>query len=583
MRETTFGVVAALCGLLACTAELTSPKRGLGSVNGPSSANGQGTGIAATGGAASVGAAGGTQNGTGGASAPVDLKPGQIQARAWRLNKLNYLNSIKQIGLNPDPIAATFPDDVLGAPFIASNSLNVQQVLAQKYADAAEVLAGQAKTQGEAYFKQYASCSWQDAACAGTFISSLGRTLYRRPVSPEQLTRLNAIFAAGKALSGSEEGMRYVVQAMLQSPLFLYRTEVGPSSVAAGSGTLTSLTSFEVASLLSYMVTDAPPDAELSKAADADQLQSPAQIQAQFARLNKTPAAAEKTTAFLEGLLGVNATSNVVKDETLYPNSVAIQSTLQASFRLDARYLLDSTDPSWSAVMRLSSFAVNSVTANVFGIEGLSGMDFVRRDAPPTERKGMLTHPAVMASFSHAAESAPVFRGKMVLARLLCRPPGSPPANASTMLMADQLPATATRREVFDALIARPTCAGCHVSLNAIGFSLDNYDALGKFRTADSKGPLDVRGEVNSLRGEGSTDGATESYVGGVELAEKLAGSKVAKECVSLQSYRFYLGLPTSDVTFDLGTRADFVDGGAQLTQLASLISSSPNFKERVK
>jgi Protein of unknown function (DUF1588)/Protein of unknown function (DUF1592)/Protein of unknown function (DUF1595) len=488
-------------------------------------------------------------------------------------------SAIKQLGLNPEPAIAKFPDDTLGAPFVASNSLNVQQVLAEKYAAAAEVLAVQAQTQGEAFFKRYASCSWSDAACIETFIGAFGRVLYRQPVAKEQLARLKSIFLAGAELSSSAEGMKYTVEAMLQSPAFLYRTEVGPATIAAGTSAVAALTSYEVASLLAFMVTDGPPDAELSRAADADALKSDAQLQAQFARLNKTPAAIEKTTAFIEALFGVSILTGVMKDEKLYPNAATIQANLQMSFRADVRSLLASGDASWGAAMRMGSYSVNAATAGVFGIANLTAPEFVKRDVAVAERKGLLTHPAVMATFSHATESAPVFRGKMVLSRLLCRPPGAPPANAETMLDPKQLPDTATRRQLFDTLIARPSCAGCHISLNAIGFSLDNYDAIGKYRTTDSKGPLDVKGEIASLQG----DGAKDTYQGGAQLAERLADSKIAKECISLQSYRYFLGLPNADLTFDASTRATFVNQGAQLTQLASMILSSKNFMERVK
>jgi hypothetical protein len=504
---------------------------------------------------------------------------GQIQARTWRLNRVHYANSIRQIGLNPEPAVASFPDDTVGAPFVSSNILNVQQVLAEKYATAAELLGAQAQAQGDSFFKRFANCSSNDATCVETFVATLGRTLYRRPVSQDQLARLKAIFAGGAELSGIAGGANYVVQAMLQSPLFLYRTELGPSNVAPGSSTVTTLTPYEVASLLAFMLTDAPPDPELSRAADADALKSDAQLQAQFARLSKLPAAAEKVTSFMEALFGVNGINEVPKDEKLFPDAKLIQANLQLSFRSDVRFVLDSGDSSWASALRMNSYSVNGVTAGVFGMDKITGSSFVRREAPPAERRGLLTHPAVMAAFSHAAESAPIPRAKMVLARLLCRPPSPPPANSESMLMADKLPTTATRRQQFDALIARPACAGCHTSLNGIGFSLDNYDALGRFRTADQKGPLDVKGEVFSLQG----DGTKEVYQGGVQLADRLADSKVAKECVSLQSYRYFLGLPSVDTTFDSNTRAAFVERGAKLDQLAALIVSSPNFKERVK
>jgi Protein of unknown function (DUF1588)/Protein of unknown function (DUF1592)/Protein of unknown function (DUF1595)/Protein of unknown function (DUF1587) len=504
---------------------------------------------------------------------------GTIHARTWRLNKLNYANAIRQIGLNPDAAIAKFPDDTQGAPFVASTSLNVQQVLAEKYADAAEQIGNLAQAQGESYFKRFASCTWTDSACVDTFLRNLGRMLYRQPLAAEQITRLKAIFNSGTALSSPAEGMKYALQAMLQSPAFLYRTEVGPSTVSAGSNEAVTLTSFETASLLAFMMTDAPPDTELSRAADADELKTNVQIRAQFERLNKTPDAISKTASFLEALFGVNALLEVPKDQTLFPNASVVQANLQLSFRSDLKFFLSSPDTSWSAAMRTSRYSVNGATGAVFGVANLSAPEFVRLEMASTERRGLLTHPAVMAALSHASESAPVPRGKMVLARLLCRPPASPPANAETMLNQDQLPPTATRRQIFDSLIARPACAGCHTSLNGIGFSLDSYDAMGKFRISDSKGALDVKGEVVGLQGGVTKD----TYQGGAALAELLAGSKVAKECVSLQSYRYFLGLPNADTTIDLDSRSSFVSQGALLGQVSGMILTTRNFRERVK
>ncbi len=560
-----FAICAVVFGLLACVGNLGPGGGALTGGNGPVAVGPDGRPIPGS--------------GPGPGTGPEDSKPSPIPARTWRLNKRNYANAIKQLGLNPEPVLSKLPDDTLGAPFIQASSLNVQQVLAETYADAADVLGDQAQAQGEAFFKRYAACAWTDSICVDTFIKTLGRTAYRQPVSAAQLTRLKAIFIAGAELSNSAEGVRSVLLAMLQSPSFLYRTEVGSSAVTAGSNMVTPLTSFEVASLLSFLVTDAPPDAELSQAADADALQSADQIRAQFNRLNKTALAMDKTMSFLEALFGVNAIAEVTKDEKLFPNAMAIQSNLQQSFREDIRFLLSTDSPSWAAAMRLNTYAVNEPTARVFGVSGVTGAGFVRRDVPASQRKGILTHPAVMASFSHASESAPVFRGKMVLSRLLCRPPGAPPANAETMLDADKLPPTATRRQVFDSLIARPACAGCHRTLNSIGFSLDNYDALGAYRTTDSKGALDVKGELIAVQDEDTKD----AYEGGAQLSELLADSRVAKACISLQSYRYFLGLPVADTSFDLGTRNNFITQGAQLTQLAGFIVDSPHFRERVK
>jgi len=506
--------------------------------------------------------------------------PQMLSARVWRLTTSQYLNSLEQLGFDPSSIRNKFSAEGPGTPFVTSGDLNIQPAQAEKYSNAAEILSEQSFLMGQNFFKKYASCDWSVAACQTIFVENFGLAVARKPLEGEFKQKLVGIFSAGASVGSPAEGVRYVVSALLQSPSFLYRSEVGAPAVVAGSNEKTKISQYELASLISFSLTDFPPDAELLKSASTNQLLTESQIVAQVNRLSSSPAAKKKLVQFLVELFGVNRLSGVRKDEALFPNYIATQSALQQSFEQDALGLLESTGADFASIFTLSAFSVNKDTYQSFNLPSVTSDTFSKMSVQASERKGLLTHPAVMASWSHVAESSPIERGKLVLGRLLCRPTGSPPDGAEAILSAaPKLPPGSTRRQQFARLLTMPQCAACHTSLNGVGFGLDDYDALGKYRTSDSIGKLDLQGTVENLK---EKSGA-ETFVGGAQLSEMLAVSENAMKCFSLNTYRYFLGLGNDDKNLDAYSREKFVKNGAVLADSHAAIFTSPLTLERVK
>jgi Protein of unknown function (DUF1588)/Protein of unknown function (DUF1592) len=400
-----------------------------------------------------------------------------------------------------------------------------------------------------------------------------------------QRDRLVLLFREASLLNSATpdraEGLKFVVKAIFMSPYFIYQTETGSVSEAAGSGRMTKLTQYEVASLLSYAITDEPPDAVLSLSADKGELQTDVQISAQVTRLRGLDSAKEKLVTFVEQLFGVPRLASIRKDPALFPNYKEVHSNLSASFREDIAFLAAQGKMRLVDLVGLNSFAVNSVTADVFGAKGFpsSHVNFVRTTLPESERLGLLTHPAFLAAWSHESESSPIERGKVILNRLLCRSVGAPPANANQIFENLQAPPNATRRQQFDLMLNRPECSACHTSLNGVGFPMDGFDAMGRFRTADKLGALDLKGSL--LQRDAETK--ILAFNGAIELSKLLSNSKEAMQCLSGHTYRFFLSLPSTDGNIDSSSRSEFVSLGAPLDSATESIMKSPNLLLRKK
>lgn len=332
-----------------------------------------------------------------------------------------------------------------------AEALTVGPLLADQYRSSAEALADAVDLDA------LLPCDpWTlgQKACATVFTEDLGTRAFRRPITQDELDRYVALWETVAIDDGFEEGARWIIAAMLQSPNFLYRTELG----VRGDDGLYALTDWELASALSYAVWGTMPDEPLFAAAEAGQLHTTAQIEAQLARLLADDRAIATSQAVVATWLELDALETVSR------------AGLTDADRVE---------------MRAETDALVAGSETLF--ELVSG--------------GLLTQRSLLTVHAHHDGSSPVHRGVLVRERLLCEPLPPPPANLDTS--PPEVDPTLTTRERYAQHATDPACSGCHDKVDPIGFGFEHYDGLGQWRDTENGLPIDASGQVDGLDFDG--------------------------------------------------------------------------------
>ncbi len=554
---------AALLGAVGCTTEV-SGGRAKGA-SGPA-ANGTTPGVPGTGGTAG----GPVGSGTGGTTAAPQAPPmgavfGPTALR--RLTDTQFRTSVRQLlALNEAPTDALEQEPLSQTTrYLDNNSgaLTVSSILASQYAGVADKLV-------KAY--AVAPCSaGSETACGDTFIQTFGKRAYRRPLSSTEFTRYQALFAGELGRTGYAGAVTQVIETMLQSPNFLYRFELGDAS----QGAMRTLSSYEVASQLSYLLTDSLPDDALFAAADSGAVLSQAGRETQARRLLALPEAKPTLRHFVELFVHTSRLEDLQKAADVYPEFTP---DLKASMKLETQQFIDdvlwSGDATFSSLISANYTFANGSLAALYGLSDPGqGTTLVKTTLNPDgQRMGILTQASVIAQHSKAFESFPIARGKFVRIGLLCQPLPSPPKNLAVMPVAPD--PTLTTRERFSAHSSNPACSGCHTLIDPVGFGMENYDGVGKYRTDENGKPVDAKGNFTSTL---DIDGAFE---GGKALAQKIAGSLESKQCLTLQAYRWAFGRDESAAERGVvnGIAQDLAAGGLNIKDVTVAIAKSDNF-----
>lgn len=415
-----------------------------------------------------------------------------------RLTALEYSASLRDLfGDANVPLTAVFSDPTVLGFAVDSQALVVQGLGAQQLMDQAETVAHWAVT---THLDKLSSCTTNDASCRQSFIRTFGRRVHRAPLSDADVGVYEKLFSAEASFN---DGVEAVTAAMLQSPYFLYRQELG---AAAGGGY--QLSSHELASALAYLFTGSPPDAELSAAADNGALTQPQELEKHAERLLQSPAGHRTIGAFMKDWLGLGKLETVAKDDTVFK----LTPELRQAMGEETRQLIEDTifnkNGSFAGLLSAKSSFVNQQLASHYGLKNAGSLSsqFTSVTFDPSERdSGLLSQGSLLTALATAAESSPVQRGKMVRTRLLCEALPPPPANVDTSLK----PASGgvTTREHFAAHSQNALCASCHQLMDPIGFGFEHYDAFGRRREQDNGRPVDASGSVLGASGEVPFDG----------------------------------------------------------------------------
>lgn len=514
---------------------------------GTGSSSGQGgTGAgASTGGGGSSGASSGSGGTAGVPSDCATAPPGDPGAPySRRLTRTEYNNTVRELLGDTTAPANAFPAEVLtfnaGTDYFGfDNDPSVQSVpelLADGYFTAADALA----TAAVQNLATLVPCAGRDRACGEQFVRTFGEKAFRRPLAADEVTRFMAPFDVGMRTDFTS-GVRLVVTAMLQASPFLYRIEQG----GAMDGAWLKPTSWEMASRLSYFLWQNMPDPMLFEAARRDELQTPEQVAAQATRMLADPKSRVMVADFHRQWLGLRNVPNLQKDATHFAGfneSVANDLVVEAD-RFFQDIVFDGSG-SASELFTADSTFVNGNLASFYGIPNVTGATFQKVTLDATRRAGLLTLGAPLAQLAKQNQTSPVLRGKFVREQLLCEHVLPPPANINVMV--PELDPNLSTRERFSQHSVDDQCKGCHVMMDPIGFALENYDGVGKWRDTENGRAIDVSGAIE--QGEG-TDVAG-AFVGPKELGDKLAASDEAKQCMALSWFRYANG--RADVPADV-------------------------------
>jgi hypothetical protein len=580
------GTLAVL--LCACTGSISTPRRdGLVGpdgapigTGGASSPQGGGPLGGASGGAAGNAGGGAGNAGGGGDNVgetagmdpqgnPLTCMTPEVGVTAMRrLTHREYNNAVRDLlGVTSSPANEFPPDSQIGLFDNTTTAQTVSQLLGDQYVDTA---VGLAEEIGDV--NALAGCDVGSGdTCVRAFVERFGRRAYRRPLTTVEVDGLMAKNAEARGAVDAATGVRAVVASVLSSPNFLFKPEFGGDASTLPEAK--QATSFELAGRLASLLWASVPDDALLDAATNGELVTREQVAEQARRMLDDDNAHAAINAFYEQWLGLPLLDSAVKDADAFPDwSDGLRDAMREETRRFIHHVLWDGDAKLSTLFTAPYSFLNASLAELYGAADGPDSDstFAMTALDPAQRAGVLTQGAFMSSFANPQFGSPIKRGKWVRTRMLCQELPDPPANVP----APPAPApNVSTRERFEMHTNSPACAGCHVLIDGLGFGLENFDGIGKYRTTDNGQPVDAKGRVN----ESDVD---EEYVGGVQLAALLARSGQARDCLPSQWLRYALAREEEDEdTCSLvGVRQAFEASGGDMRELMVALTQTDAF-----
>ncbi|MEO8256116.1 MAG: DUF1592 domain-containing protein [Acidobacteriota bacterium] len=329
-----------------------------------------------------------------------------------------------------------------------------------------------------------------ESACADRILTTLLRRAYRRDVTAADLRLVRRFYDAGRAERDFDLGIQRALERVLISPQFLFRIEQEPAGTAPGS--VARVGEFELASRLSFFLWSSLPDDELLDAAAAGTLRDPEVLRRQVNRMLADPRSRSLVTNFAAQWLFLRDVETKEPDVYLFRD---FDEGVRAAFVRETELFLDSILRENRSVLDLMTADytfLNEPLAKHYGIPHITGSHFRRVTLPKeSPRRGLLGHGSILALTSYSTRTSAVLRGKYVLENLLASPPPPPPPDVPS-LDTERSGQPLSMKEAMQRHRANPACAGCHARMDPIGFALENFDALGRWRADENGRPLDV-------------------------------------------------------------------------------------------
>jgi hypothetical protein len=388
----------------------------------------------------------------------------------------------------------------------------------------------------KAIFSCRPAAAGEEAACAERILGRLARRAFRRTVTAAEVAALMKFYAMGREGGTFDDGVQLALKAMLMSPKFLFRVER-----ESGPG-VRPLTDFELASRLSFFLWSTIPDEALLRLAEQGRLRQPAVLRAEVKRMLADGKARALTRNFAGQWLHLRNLDGVKPDPERFPEYNA---ELREAFRRETEMLFEAVvreDLSVMAFVEAGFTFLNERLAKHYGMEGVTGDAFRRVELGDGRRGGVLTQASVLTISSYPTRTSPVIRGKWILENLLGAPPPPPPPDVPP-LEEKGIGASVSLRKQMEQHRASPACASCHARMDPIGFSLENYDAIGRWRTHDGAFEIDAAGTL--------PDG------------QRFANAAELKKLLSANPREFVLGLGSKLMTYALGRGVESTDQAA--------------------
>ena len=419
------------------------------------------------------------------------VEPLQPFTRDLDMQNMNGIPLIQHVQI-AGPFKATGPGDTPSRRkiFVCRPSTNASRAASSK---AAETAPASAKAPARSR-RSSPDIKANEDGCATRILTTLARRAYRRPVDTD-LDTLLVFYDAGRKKGTFDTGIENAIRFILTSPSFLFRGEPDPPTVAAG--TVYPVNDLELASRLSFFVWSSIPDDQLLTLATQGKLKEPAVLERQVRRMLADPRSKALVDNFAAQWLFVRNLQSFLPDTQTFPN---FDDNLREAFRGETELFVESIireDRNVLDLLTADYTFVNERLARHYGIPNVYGSRFRRVTLPDENRRGLLGQGTVLAVTSYPNRTSPVLRGKWILENVLGTPPPPPPPNVPTLRENGEGGKVTSVRERLELHRKDPGCATCHRVMDPLGFSLDNFDATGEWRTNEAVGiPVDATGQL---------------------------------------------------------------------------------------
>ena len=410
----------------------------------------------------------------------------------------------------------------------------------------------------------------EEERCARTILATLARRAYRRPVTDDDLETLVRFYRTGRREGGFESGIGLALERVLIGPEFLFRTEREPSGLVPSR-----VSDVELASRLSFFLWSSIPDEELLTLAERGRLKEPAVLDRQVRRMLADARASSLTTNFAAQWLHLRNLAIAAPDLERFPY---FDENLREAFRTETELFFDSVlreDRSVLDLLDADDTFLNERLAEHYGIPGVYGSHFRRVRLADGTRGGLLGHGSILTVTSYANRTSPVVRGKWILDNILNAPPPPPPPNVPELKARDQRGNVLSMRAQMEQHRSNPVCAGCHRVMDPLGFALEPFDGIGRWRTTDAGERIDASGAM--------PDGTR--FNGPAEFRQVLAQARrepfVATVADRLLTYALGRGLEYYDAPAVRRIVGEASNGGYRLSALVLGVVTSTPFQMR--
>jgi hypothetical protein len=488
-----------------------------------------------------------------------------------RLTRDQLRNSLQAV-FGADVVVPPFSEPDVEETFfytVGSGLATVSSRGVENLEQIAYAVAGQAVEETRRELMPCEPASADDTACFETIAQTFGTPLWRRPLTEEQIARFAAVgVEAATTLNDPWAGVEFLLAGLIQAPNFLFRREIGVVDEETG---WRQYDDFDMAARLSFFLWDTTPDAELLDAASTGALSTDEGLATQVDRLLSDERARAGVRSLFSQLLRLNVLSDLNKDPTQFEHFDARlgPAAREETLRLIDALVFDERADFRDFVTSNRTF-VDRQLAAIYDIPAPVREGFAEAYLPAElGRRGFLGQVSFLAVNAHPVASSATLRGKFIRERLLCQTMPSPPANANTAIPEPSADAR-TLRERVAVHLENPDCSGCHLLMDPIGLTFENFDGVGRWRDTDNDAPIDPSGNL---------DGA--SFANAWEMPTALRDNPEFGACIARMSYRYATGMHEGlDQRGAVNTFGDFFAAtGYDVYALLRAIALSPAFR----